>query len=89
MIEIWLIFALFYPFCVVTLYSLLQVLKEHDQDIPVPVKVAKAARKYESVKKIVNLLLDFGLPIIYFIFMIIFCILGIIKTTSKVEINSC
>ena len=89
MIEIWLIFALFYPFCVVTLYSLLQILKEHDQDIPVPVKVTKAAWKNKSVKKIVNFLLDIGLPIIYFIFIIIFCILGIIKTTSKVDINSC
>merc|ERR1719206_839627 len=58
MIEIWLIFALFYPFCVVTLYSLLQILKEHDQDIPVPVKVTKAAWKNKSVKKIVNFLLD-------------------------------
>ena len=42
MIEIWLICALFYPFSVVTLYSLLQLMKEKGQDIPVPMKVTKA-----------------------------------------------
>ena len=89
MIEIWLICALFYPFSVVTLYSLLQLLEEKGQDIPVPMKVTKAAWTNKSVTKIVLFLLDLGLPVIFLIFIIIFWILGIIKTTSTVEIDSC
>ena len=89
MIEIWLILVLFYPFCVVSLYSFLQFLKENDRDVPVPIKVTKAAWKNNDVTKIVLFLLDFGLPFIFLIFIIIFWILGIIKTTSIVEIDSC
>ena len=89
MIEIWMIFALFYPFSVVTLYCLLQFLREHNQDIPVPMKVEKAAWKNKNLKLIIRFLLDFGLPVIFLFFIIIFWILGILKTTSTVVNNSC
>ena len=89
MIEIWLILALFYPFCVVTLYSLLQFMKENDQDVPVPMKATKAAWKNKTVTKVVLFLLDLGLPVIFLIFIIIFWILGIIKSTTTVAIDTC
>ena len=88
MIDIWFIFAMFYPFCTVMLYSVFQFLKVHDQDIPVPMKTGKVAWKNKHVTKIVNFLLDFGLPVIFLTFIIIFWILGIINTTSKVN-NFC
>ena len=89
MIEIWMICAMLYPFCVVTLYSLLKFLKVHDQDILVPMKIEKNALKNKSVTKILNFLLDCGLPFIFLIFIIIFSILGIINTTSTVANKSC
>ena len=89
MIEIWLILALFYPFSVVSLYSLLQFLTDQDQDIPVPIEVKKAAWRYRRAKRIVLFLLDLGLPVLFLIFIIIFWILGIIKTTSAGVYDSC
>ena len=85
MIDIWLIIAMLYPFCVVMLYSTFQFLKAHDQDIPVPMKIENVEWKNKHVTKIVNCLLDFGLPVIFLIFIIIFWILGVINTTSKVN----
>merc|ERR1719206_141154 len=68
MIDIWLIIAMLYPFCVVMLYSTFQFLKAHDQDIPVPTKIENVEWKNKHVTKIVNCLLDFGLPVIFLIF---------------------
>ena len=89
MIEIWMILAMVYPLCVVTLYSVLQFLKAHDQDIPVPMKMEKAGWKNKNLTKIVAFLLDFGLPFLFLLLIIIFFILGIINTTSTVSSNSC
>ena len=88
MIDIWMIVAMFYPFCIVMLYSVFQFLKVHGQEIPVPMKPEKVAWKNKHVTKIVNFLLDFGLPVMFLTFIIIFRILGIINTTSKVN-NFC
>ena len=88
MIDIWLVFAMLYPFCVVMLYSISQFLQVYDQNIPVPMKIGKLAWENRIVPKIVNFLLDFGLPIMFIIFIIIFWILGIFNTTSKVN-NFC
>ena len=89
MIEIWMICAMLYPFCVVSLYSLIQFLRVHDQDIPVPMKDEKVVWKNKSGTKIVHFLLDFGLPFIFLIFIVLFFILGLINTTSTVANNSC
>ena len=92
MIEIWMIFAMVYPLCVVTLYSVLQFLKAHDQDIPVPMEMKKVGWKNKNAKsatRIVNFLLDFGLPLMFLLLIIIFFILGIINTTPTVVNNSC
>ena len=89
MIEIWMILSMVYPLCVVTLYSVLQFLKTHDQDIPVPMKIEKVGWKNKNVTRIVNFLLDFGLPLLFLLLILIFFILGIINAKSTVPSNSC
>ena len=86
MIDIWMIFAMIYPFCVVTLYSTLEFLRQHDRDIPVALKIENTKWKIEKATRIVNIILDIGLPVIVIIFIIMFLILGFINTTSA-EIN--
>ena len=80
MIDIWMIFAMIYPFCVVSLYSALEYLKAHDQDILVVLKIEKTKCRIIKAARVVNLMLDFVLPIIVIIFIIMFFILGIINT---------
>ena len=80
MIDIWMIFAMIYPFSVVTLYSILEFLKGQDQDIPVGMKIEKRNWKIKKVVKIINFLLGLGLPVLVIIFIIIFWILGLINT---------
>ena len=89
MIDIWMILAMLYPFSVVTLYALIEFLKGQDQDIPVPARSEKSKWKVTKVLKLLNMLLDFGLPIIVLIFIIIFWILGIINTNSAEISKSC
>ena len=82
MIDVWMICAMIYPFSVVTLFSILEFLKGQDQDIPVAIKIEKRTWRIKKMVKIVNFLLDFGLPICVIIFISIFWILGIIHTNS-------
>ena len=79
MIDIWMILAMVYPFSVVTLYSMLEFLKQQDQDIPVDMKIEKRNWKIKKVVKTINFLLELGLPVLVIIFIIIFWILGIIN----------
>ena len=89
MIDIWMIFTMLYPFCVVTLYSILQFLVAQDQDIPVAMKIDKTKWKIKGAAKLVNVLLDVGLPAIVIMFIILFWILGITNTTSAEINHSC
>ena len=88
MIDTWMIFTMLYPFCVVTLYSVLQFLKTWNQNIPIPMKSEKQEWKIKKITEIVNFLLDLGLPVMVFIFLIIFWILGIKNTSSELD-KSC
>ena len=83
MIDIWMILAMVYPFSVVTLYSMLEFLKQQDQDIPVDMKIEKRNWKIKKVVKIINFLLELGLPVLVIVFIIIFWILGIINIQKK------
>ena len=82
MIDIWLILAMIYPFCIVTLFSILEYLKGKDRDIPVAMKIEKRTRQIKKAVQIVNFLLDLCLPVFFIIFIIIFWILGMINTNS-------
>ena len=83
MIDTWMIFTMFYPFSVVILYSILQFLNTRNQDIPISMKSEENGGNIRQVTEIVNFLLDYGLPVIVLIFMMIFWILGINHTSSE------
>ena len=83
MIDTWMIFTMFYPFSVVILYSILQFLNTRNQDIPISMKSEENEGNIRQVTEIVNFLLDYGLPVIVLIFMMIFWILGINHTSSE------
>ena len=83
MIDIWMIFAMIYPFSVVTLLAILEFLKGQDQDVPVAMKIEKRTWKIKKVVNMVNFMLDIGLPVIVTIFIIIFWILGINNINSQ------
>ena len=86
MIDTWMIFTMFYPFCVVTLYSVLQFLNARKQNITL--KSEQDEGKIKKITGIINFLLDNGLPIIVLIFIMIFWILGINHTSSELN-KSC
>ena len=89
MIDIWMIFTMMYPFSVVALYSVQELLKSEDLDIT----VALMQKNTESVKrramKTVNNMLDYGLPLLALIFIILFWVLGIANTTAAQIQDTC
>ena len=89
MIDIWMIFTMMYPFCVVTLYSVMEFLRE--DDLNKPVLFMRGTKILRSKKKIrtVSFLLDYGLPIFVTIFIIIFWTLGIMNTVAPAKYKSC
>ena len=91
MIDVWMIFTMFYPFCVVTLYSLLQFLRAKELDIPVMLALNKSGGRNTkiSLMRIVTFLLDFGLPLLVTIFIIIFLVLGFTNTAAAEGSKSC
>ena len=68
--------SIFYPFCVVVLYSLLKMVLT-DSDVPVPVMAGKEKLRNRRAASFILFMLDFGLPCIVIIFIIIFWVLGI------------
>ena len=79
MIDIWLIFAMMYPFCVVTLYSIMEFWKDRKTD-----SEKANLRCIEQMElmnsrtiKSLTVMLDWGLPIFCTIFIIMFVVLGL------------
>ena len=89
MIDIWMIFSMLYPFSVVMLYSTLYFVKQKTQNILVPMKIETVEWKNKILPRIIIFLLDFGLPVIVIIFIIIFWILGINNKNSPEIRKSC
>ena len=75
--------SMLYPFCVVVLYSLLKMVKA-DNDVPVSVMVGKKEVKTRKAASFILIMLDFGLPCIVIIFIIIFWGLGIANITARI-----
>ena len=73
MIDIWMIFTMFYPFCMVTLYSVMELIRNDDDETLLTRKRMIA---------MISLMIDYGLPILAITFSIIFWVLGIMNTTS-------
>ena len=76
MIDVWLILSMMYPFCVVTLYSLLEAVTP-DDEVPVPLTDDKKEQGEKTVARIISFMLDYGLPFTFTLFSIVFLALGI------------
>ena len=89
MIDVWMIFTMMYPFCVVTLYSVMEILRE--DNLNTPVLLMRNTKLLRSKKKLrtVSFLLDYGLPMLVTIFIIIFWMLGIMNTVAPAKYKSC
>ena len=77
MIDVWMIFTMMYPFCIVTLYSIMELIK--DDDICISFMQGEQKNKRQRTIKAVNCVLDYGLPLMAFLFIVIFCVLGFIN----------
>ena len=64
-----------YPFCVVILYSLLQLVKI-DSNVPVPMIADKTKLSSRKVARIITFMLDYGLPCTVTVLIIVFWVLG-------------
>ena len=86
MIDIWMIFTMLYPFCVVTLFAILEFLKEEDQTSLTPFSDRKDIRNNKTIRG-VTFMLDYGLPITVIIFITLFWVLGLTNTSAPTTIK--
>ena len=84
MIDVWMIFTMMYPFCVVALYSLLDIIKNKKTKSKTGSLDCIDTRDLMNMRTIrtVTFLLDFGLPIFVIIFLIIFWIFGLTNSSE-------
>ena len=91
MIDIWMIFAMMYPFCVVSLYSVMEALKKTKTKSQI--SSADCTDTWDLMNKktirIVTFLLDWGLPILVTIFIIVFWAAGLANYASSEIANVC
>ena len=71
-----------YPFSIVTLYSVIEYMKDDDIDTPVTLKQGTAGSRKKRTITVINFMLDYGLPFIIISFIIIFWVLGIINANA-------
>ena len=84
MIDVWMIFTMMYPFCVVTLYSVMEVVKNrktHNKTSSINPVVTKDWINIRTVRTL-TFLLDCGLPLVVITFIILFWILGLTNYTE-------
>ena len=91
MIDVWMIFAMMYPFCVVTLYSVMEALKNKKTNTKTVAPDCLYTRDLmnERSMRAVTFLLDWGLPILVTVFIIFFWSLGITNYVSSQLDNVC
>ena len=87
MIDIWMIFSMLYPFLVVSLYSIMEVLKNKNNKIVTAAGDWVEKGQLKTVKTI-SFLLDWGLPLLVTTFIFFYCTLGLVNYSSDVE-NIC
>ena len=89
MIDIWMIFSMLYPFFVVLIYAILEVL-EHTQN---KVKTAVGDWMIEidqgKLLRTVSTILDWGLPLLVTTFIILYWTLGLVNYTWPDIDNIC
>ena len=69
MVDVWMIFTMMYPFSVVTLYSVLEYLKEDDLNTVV---MLHTSTKMRITILVVTFILHYGLPVVAVIFTVFF-----------------
>ena len=84
MIDVWMIFTMLYPFCVVTLYSVMEVMKNRKTSSKPSAINPTETREMINLRTIRTLtfLLDWGLPLMVIIFIFIFWILGLTNSAD-------
>ena len=83
-IDIWMIFTMMYPFCVVTLYVLQELVMNSEPDTPVSLVGSKAkegwngkgASMSRKILGAIRFMLDYGLPVLVIVFIVFFWGLG-------------
>ena len=88
MIDVWMIFTIFYPFCVVMLYAMQELLQEGDSNVPVALIQEKGRLMMRKTTRVVTFLLYRGLPLLATTFIIIFLLFGFNSGEVKMD-NSC
>ena len=89
MIDVWMISTMMYPFSAVSLYSVLEFLKDENLSnsvTPVPDRESLGKRRK---MRIIAFMLDYGLPVVFVIFTIFFWVLGLINISSPALDTSC
>ena len=86
LIDVWMIFTMCYPFCVVILYAVRELLQEGDPNVPVSLDQDKGGTMVRTTIKVVTSLLYQGLPLLAVIFIILFWVLGF-NNIEEVEMN--
>ena len=64
MVDIWMISTMMYPFSVVTLYSVLEGIKNDGLNIPETCLLIRKDHMSKRSARIINFLLDYGLPVL-------------------------
>ena len=86
MIDIWMILMMLYPFFVVTLYTVMEVLRNNKSKIKVKKSsgewIDKEDQTYKWTMRTVSYLLDWGLPVLVTIFIIIYWTMGLVNYAS-------
>ena len=87
LIDVWMIFTMFYPFSVVTLYAVHEFLQEGDSNIPVALVQEKRRLMRRRTTRFFTFLLYRGLPLLAITFIILFWFLGF-SNTGEIELNN-
>ena len=85
MIDVWMIFTMLYPFCVVTLYSAIEVFKNKKNCKNICSMNPIETKDLINIKTIKTLtfVLNWGLPVVVTIFILIFWILGLTNSDEQ------
>ena len=93
MVDIWMIFMMIFPFFVVSLFTIMEVMKHNNEKMKVK-KVSKGwidedVQNYEKSMRLVSFLLDCGLVVVMAIFIIIFWAFGLNNYSSTYVDSVC
>ena len=80
MVDIWMLFMMFYPFLIVSLFTVKEVLKKRNNEVKN--NSGNWIEQNEKNIKIVSYLLSWGLPLLMSICIIFYWTVGLVKYFS-------